>query len=52
MRTIMPTPIIKGKDAVDFLKRMESGVITPERLEWLKKLAEESKRSEETSSAT
>jgi hypothetical protein len=45
-RPIAPTPVIKGKDAVEFRDRMEKAVMTPERLQWLKTVAEESKRAE------
>ena len=47
-RPIAPTPAIKGKDAVAFRERMESAVMTPERLQWLQKVAEESKRAEKS----
>jgi hypothetical protein len=45
-RPIEPTPALKGNDAKIFLRRMNDAVMTPERLEWLKSAAEESKRAE------
>lgn len=45
-RPIEPTPVLKGNDAKVFLERMNSTVMTPERLQWLRSAAEESKRAE------
>jgi hypothetical protein len=45
-RPIQPTPALKGKDAKLFLDKMNSAVMTPERLTWLQSAAEESKRAE------
>jgi hypothetical protein len=45
-RPIAPTPAIKGKAATAFLDRMNAAVMTPERLEYLKATAEQSKRAE------
>jgi hypothetical protein len=45
-KPIEPTPILKGQDAKNFLDRMNRAKMTPERLEWLQSLAEQSKRAE------
>jgi hypothetical protein len=46
-RPIEATPVLKGDDAKEFLRRMESAVMTPERLDWLKTAAEESRKAEQ-----
>jgi hypothetical protein len=46
-RPIEPTPILKGKDAKDFITRMDAAVMTRERLTYLRCAAEESKRAEQ-----
>lgn len=35
--------VIRGKDAERFLQQMEAAVITPERLQWLKEVARQSR---------
>ncbi len=45
-RPIEATPVLKGKDAKDFLREMNSAVMTEERLRWLRSVAEESKQVE------
>jgi len=45
-RPIEPTPVLKGKDAKVFIERMNSAVMTSERLRWLESIAAESKRAE------
>jgi hypothetical protein len=46
-RPIEPTPILKGKDAKDFIAKMDAAVMTEERLTYLRSAAEESKRAEQ-----
>ena len=46
-RPIEPTPVLKGKDAKDFIERMDAAVMTRERLTYLRSAAEESKRAEQ-----
>lgn len=46
-RPIEPTPVLKGKDAKDFIKRMDAAVMTQERATYLRSAAEESKRAEQ-----
>jgi hypothetical protein len=45
-RPIAPTPVLKGDDAKKFAEKMNAAVMTPERLDWLKCAAAESKRAE------
>lgn len=45
-RPIEPTPVLKGKDARVFLDRMNSAVMTPQRLQWLESAAKESRQAE------
>ncbi|VVB53002.1 Uncharacterised protein [uncultured archaeon] len=45
-KPIEATPILKGKDARALLARLNSAVMTPERMQYLESLAAESKRSE------
>jgi hypothetical protein len=46
-RPIEPSPILNGKDATDFIARMDAGVMTQERVAYLRCAAEESKRAEQ-----
>jgi hypothetical protein len=46
-RPIEPTPVITGKDAKEFIAKMDAAVMTPERLTYLRSAAEESKRAEQ-----
>jgi hypothetical protein len=46
-RPIEPTPVLKGKDAKDFIERMDAAVMTRERATYLRSAAEESKRAEQ-----
>ena len=39
--------MLKGKDAKDFIERMDAAVMTQERLAYLRSAAEESKRAEQ-----
>lgn len=50
-RRIEATPVLKGNDAKEFLRRMDAAVLTEERLEWLQSAAEESKRVERKESS-
>jgi hypothetical protein len=45
-RPIEATPPITGKAAERFLQDMEAAVMTPERLAWLRSVAEQSQRAE------
>ena len=45
-RPIEVTPVLKGKDAKLFLQQTRSVVVTEERIEWLKTVAEQSKKAE------
>jgi hypothetical protein len=45
-RPIEATPILKGKDAEAFLRRMETVVVTKERVAFLKTAALQSKKAE------
>lgn len=45
-RPIEATPVLKGKDAKVFIKRMNTAVMTPEHLRWLETAAAESKLAE------
>lgn len=45
-RPIEATPVLEGKDAENFLRSIEDPKPTPERLEYLTALAEESKAAE------
>lgn len=47
-RPIEATPILKGKDAKVFLEKMNAAVMTPERLQWLRDVAEQSRRASKT----
>src|SRR6266403_5420834 len=37
--------VIKGRDAERFLREMDKGVMTPERLEWLRSVSLESRKA-------
>jgi hypothetical protein len=45
-RPIQATPALKGKDAKTFVEKMNSAVMTPERLQYLRCAAESSKKAE------
>lgn len=45
-RPIEATPVLRGKDAKEFLSRMNAVVMTAERREWLESAARESKEAE------
>lgn len=46
-RPIEPTPILKGKEAKEFIEKMDAAVMTKERLTYLHSAAEESKRADQ-----
>jgi len=45
-RPIEVTPVLKGRDAKEFLRQSEAQVMTPQRRDWLRSAAEESKKVE------
>jgi hypothetical protein len=45
-RPIEVTPVLKGKDARVFMEQTQNVVVTKERVEWLKSVAEQSKKAE------
>lgn len=45
-RPIEVTPVLKGKDAKNFLTALRNVVVTKERIEWLKCVSEKSRRAE------
>lgn len=47
-RPIEVTPILKGKDALKFLRETSNPKVTAERLQWLASVALESKQAEKT----
>lgn len=45
-RPIEVTPVLRGKDAKEFLANTQSVVVTKERITWLKSIADQSKKAE------
>jgi hypothetical protein len=45
-RPIEVTPVLKGKDARVFIEKTQSVVVTEERIQWLKAVAEQSRKAE------
>jgi hypothetical protein len=48
-KPIEATPVLRGKDAQVFLTRMNSAVVSTQRLAWLRSVAVESKQAEQPS---